>query len=50
MPMDKKQYDNLICSRYSLLTEVLTFGENVDTKIYKNLIKAAHFSYQIFNK
>lgn len=50
MPLDKKQYDALICTKYSLLTEIVTFGKNIDAKIYKNLIKAAHFSYQIFNK
>lgn len=50
VPLDKKQYDALICTRYTLLTEILTFGENIDIKTYKNLIKAAHFSYQIFNK
>lgn len=50
VPLDKKQYDSLIELRYSLLTEVLSYGENIDSKIYKNLIKAAHFSYQIFNK
>lgn len=50
VPLDKKQYDSLITTRYHLLTEILTFGENIDIKNYKNLIKAAHFSYQIFNK
>lgn len=50
MPLDKKQYDNLIVTRYNLLTETLAFSENIDIKTYKNIIKAAHFSYQIFNK